>query len=197
MTSLQLDRTAQDLLFRDARTANTFTDEPVSDEQIEAIYDLVKYAPTSANMQPLRVFLVRSAEAQDRLLKHMGDSNRDKVANAPLVAILAADTEFREHLPRVFPHAPGFKDLFHDDDKREQTARFNAALQIGYFLLGIRAAGLAAGPMAGYDVQALDADFFPDGRFKSQLVVNIGNAGLNAWFDRLPRLGYDEVVTSV
>ncbi len=197
MTSLTLDRTAQDLLFREARTANAFSDEPVSNEQIEAIYDLVKYAPTSANMQPLRVFLVRSEDAQERLLKHMSDANRDKVANAPLVAILAADTEFREHLPRVFPHAPGFRDLFDDDHKREQTARFNAALQIGYFLLGIRAAGLAAGPMAGYDVAALDADFFPDGRFKSQLVVNIGKAGLNAWFDRLPRLEYDEVVTAL
>lgn len=197
MTSLLLESAAQDLLFRDARTANTFTAEPVADEQVEAIYDLVKYAPTSANMQPLRVLLVRSDEARERLLKHMSDNNRDKAANAPLVAILAADTEFHENLPRVFPHAPGFKDVFADADKREQTARFNAALQIGYFLLGIRAAGLAAGPMAGYDVEGLDADFFPDGRLKSQLVVNIGKAGLNAWFERLPRLGFDEVVTTV
>src|SRR4029077_15885762 len=109
--TLALSLEAQDLLFRDARTANTFTDEPVTDEQIAAIYDLVKYAPTAMNTQPLRVVLVRQGEARDRLLKHMADGNRDKTANAPLVAILAADTDFHENLPRTFPHFPGAKDV--------------------------------------------------------------------------------------
>src|SRR4051812_10571029 len=107
---LALDPAAQDLLFRDARTANTFTDEPVSDEQIKAIYDLVKWAPTSMNTQPLRVLLVRSREARDRLVTHMSDGNKAKTGTAPLVAILAADTDFHEHLPTVFPHAPNAKD---------------------------------------------------------------------------------------
>ena len=197
MTSLVLDTTAQDLLFRDARTANSFSEEAVSDEQIEAIYDLVKFAPTSANMQPLRVFLLRSEDSRERVLKHLGERNRDKTANAPLIAILAADAEFHENLPRVFPHAPGMKDMFAEDGPREQTARFNSALQIGYFLLGIRAAGLAAGPMTGFDAEGLDADFFPGGRYRSQVVVNIGKPGANAWFERLPRLEYDEVVSSI
>ncbi len=192
-----LDSPAQDLLFRDARTANTFSDEAVRDEQIEAIYDLIKFAPTSANMQPLRVVLLRSEDSRARALKHLGERNRDKSANAPLIAILAADTGFHEYLHRVFPHAPGMQDMFAEDGQREQTARFNSALQIGYFLLGIRSAGLAAGPMAGFDAEGLDGDFFPDGRYKSQLVVNIGKPGANAWFDRLPRLEYDEVVSSI
>jgi 3-hydroxypropanoate dehydrogenase len=192
--TLALSSESQDLLFRDARTANTFLDEPVSDEQIAAIYDLVKYAPTAMNTQPLRVVLVHQGEARERLLKHMADCNRHKTADAPLVAILAADTDFHENLPRTFPHFQGAKDLFADPARREQAARFNATLQIGYFLLGIRAAGLAAGPMGGFDAAALDDDFFHDGSLKSLLVVNIGKPGENAWYDRLPRLEQDEVV---
>ena len=194
--TLALSPEAQDLLFREARTANTFTDEPVTEEQIAAIYDLVKYAPTAMNAQPLRVLLVRSGEARERLLKHMADGNRDKTANAPLVAVLAADTEFHEHLPRTFPHFPGAKDVFADDAAREQAARFNATLQAGYFFLGIRAAGLAAGPMGGFDAAGIDAEFFEGTRWKSLVVVNIGRPGENAWFDRLPRLEQDEVVVS-
>jgi 3-hydroxypropanoate dehydrogenase len=192
--TLALSSESQDLLFRDARTANTFLDEPVSDEQVAAIYDLVKYAPTAMNTQPLRVVLVHQGEARERLLKHLADGNRDKTAAAPLVAILAADTDFHENLPRTFPHFEGAKDLFADPVRREQAARFNATLQIGYFLLGIRAAGLAAGPMGGFDAAALDDDFFHDGSLKSLLVVNMGKPGDNAWHDRLPRLEQDEVV---
>ena len=191
--NLALSPEAQALLFRDARTANTFTDEPVTEEQIAAIYDLVKYAPTAMNTQPLRVVLVREGEARERLLKHMADGNRDKTANAPLVAILAADTDFHETLPRTFPHFPGAKDLFADDTAREQAAKFNATLQIGYFLIGVRAAGLAAGPMGGFDAAGLDAAFFEGTTLKSLLVVNIGQPGENAWFDRLPRLEHSEV----
>lgn len=193
-TELALSPEAQALLFREARTANTFSDEPVTDEQVAAIYDLVKYAPTAMNMQPLRIVLVRHGESRERLLKHMSDGNRDKTANAPLVAVLAADTGFHENLPRTFPHFPGAKDLFSDDAAREQVARFNATLQIGYFLLGVRAAGLAAGPMAGFDAAGIDADLFEGTNLKSLLVVNIGKPGENAWFDRLPRLEQDEVV---
>ena len=194
MTALALSPDAQDLLFRDARTANTFTDEPVTDEQVAAIYDLVKYGPTAMNTQPLRIVLVRQGEARDRLLKVMADGNRDKTADAPLVAILAADTDFHENLPRTFPHFPGAKDVFADPAAREQAARFNATLQIGYFLVGVRAAGLAAGPMGGFDAEALDAEFFGGTSLKSLLVVNLGHAGENAWFDRLPRLDRAEVV---
>jgi 3-hydroxypropanoate dehydrogenase len=194
MTDLALSPDAQALLFREARTANTFTDEPVTDGQVAAIYDLVKYGPTAMNTQPLRIVLVRQGESRDRLLKVMSDGNRDKTADAPLVAILAADTDFHEHLPRTFPHFPGAKDAFADAAAREQAAKFNATLQIGYFLIGVRAAGLAAGPMGGFDADALDAEFFEGSSLRSLLVVNLGHPGENAWFDRLPRLDHDEVV---
>ena len=192
---LELAPDAQNLLFRGARTANAFSDEPVTDEQVAAIYDLVKYGPTAMNNQPLRVVLVRDGEPRERLLKHMADGNRDKTANAPLVAILAADTDFHEHLPRTFPHFPGARDLFAGDDaSREEVARFNATLQAGYFFLGVRAAGLAAGPMSGFDASGVDREFFAGSSLRSLVVVNIGRPAENAWFDRLPRLDLDEVV---
>ncbi|MFF4411932.1 malonic semialdehyde reductase [Streptosporangium sp. NPDC001559] len=195
--SLVLSPEAQDLLFREARTANTFTTEPVSEEQVRAIYDLVKYAPTAMNQQPLRVVLVRSPQARERLVRLMAPGNQAKTAAAPLVAILAADLDFHEELPKVFPHRPQARDVFAADEAlRSRTATFNAALQVGYFILGVRAAGLAAGPMAGYDAAGVDKEFL-DEAHTVLAVVNIGRPGPDAWFDRLPRLTYEEVVTTV
>ena len=194
--TLILPPESQDLLFREARTANAFTDEPVTDEQVAEIYELVKYGPTAMNGQPLRIHLVRDDEARTRLLKHMSEGNREKTAAAPLVAILAADTDFHENLAKTFPHFPGAKAAFADPAGRESAARFNAALQAGYFLLGVRAAGLAAGPMGGYDAEGVDEEFFDGTSLRSILVVNLGHPADNAWFDRLPRLEHDEVVTA-
>ncbi|MGP3634973.1 malonic semialdehyde reductase [Streptomyces sp. 24-1644] len=195
--TLALDPAAQDLLFREARSANTFTDEPVTDEQVQAIYDLVKYGPTAFNQSPLRVVLVRSAEGRERLVKHMAEGNQPKTATAPLVAILAADNEFHEELPALLPHFPQAKDAFFSERPvREQAAALNASLQAGYFIVGVRAAGLAAGPMTGYDAAGIEKEFL-DGDHKVLMVVNIGKPGEDAWLPRLPRLSYDEVVTTV
>ncbi|MFC9082092.1 malonic semialdehyde reductase [Streptomyces sp. NPDC057062] len=196
--TLQLDPAAQNLLFRDAHTANTFTDEPVTEEQVRAVYDLVKYAPTAYNQQPLRVVLVRTPESRERLVGHMTANNAPKTAAAPLVAILAADNEFHEELPDQFPVFPEVKDLvFGERPVREQSATLNAALQIGYFILGVRAAGLAAGPMTGFDAAGVEKDFFPDGDHSVLVVVNIGKPGENASYPRGPRLDYDEVFAAV
>ncbi|MFH9722484.1 malonic semialdehyde reductase [Streptomyces sp. NPDC017254] len=195
--SLALDAAAQDLLFREARTANTFSDEPVTDEQIQAIYDLVKYGPTAFNQTPLRITLVRSPEARERLVKHMSEGNRPKTATAPLVAILSADNEFHEELPALLPHFPQAKDMFFAERPvREQSAVLNGALQAAYFIVGVRAAGLAAGPMTGLDFAGVQKEFL-DADHTPLMVVNIGKPGEDAWFPRAPRLSYDEVVTTV
>ncbi len=191
---LELERSAQELLFHEARTANAFSDEPVSDEQLKAIYDLVKWAPTSANTQPLRITFVRSDEARARLLPHLAEGNRAKTASAPVVAILSADSDFHEHLPRLFPHVPGMKDRFGDAALRKDMAKFNALLQVGYFILGVRAAGFAAGPMTGFNAEGARQEFFADGTQEPLVVVNIGKPGPEAWFPRLPRLEFDEAV---
>ncbi|MEU3857793.1 malonic semialdehyde reductase [Streptomyces sp. NPDC028722] len=195
--SLVLDPAAQDLLFREARTANTFTDEPVTDEQVQAIYDLVKYGPTAFNQTPLRITLVRSAEARERLLPHMAEGNRPKTAAAPLVAILSADNEFHEELPALFPAFPQAKDLFYAErPARESAAAFNAALQAAYFVVGVRAAGLAAGPMTGFDFEGVRKEFLDDDH-TPLMIVNIGRPGPDAWYPRSPRLAYEDVVTTV
>ncbi|MFC0599555.1 malonic semialdehyde reductase [Streptomyces palmae] len=188
---------AQDQLFRQARTANTFTPEPVTDDQVRAIYELVKFGPTSLNQQPLRVVLVRSPEARERLVPLMTGRNREKTAQAPLVAVLGADLDFHDELPKLVPFMDDPRALFEDPSARAESAKFNTAIQIGYFIMGVRAAGLAAGPMIGFDKAAVDKEFFPDGRHTALCVVNLGKPGPDAWQGRLPRLAYEEVVTSV
>ncbi len=196
--SLAIDAATQDLLFREAHTAHAFTAEPVTDEQVRAVYDLVKYAPTAFNQQPLRVVLVRSPEARERLVRHMSEGNQAKTLAAPLTAVLAADNEFHEELPRLVPHFPQAKDAFFAQRPvREQSARFNALLQMGYFIVGLRAAGLAAGPMTGFDAAGIDKEFFADGEHSVLAVVNIGRPAEDAYRPRAPRLEYDEVVTTV
>ncbi|MFE9956549.1 malonic semialdehyde reductase [Micromonospora sp. NPDC005299] len=195
---LALDRAAQDLLFRGARTANAFTDEPVDEEQVRAIHDLVRNGPTAMNAQPLRVLLLRSASARARLLPYLSSGNRDKTAGAPLTAVLAADVDWHDRLPELFPHRPGARDWFTGDPAgREAQARLNAALQIGYLLVGVRAAGLAAGPMAGFDTAGVEREFFPGGRHRVLLLMNIGRPAPDAWRERLPRLDYAEVVSTL
>lgn len=192
-----LDDTALDLLFREARTANAFRPDPVTDEQLAAVYDLVKMGPTLMNAQPLRLVAVRSPEGKERLLAHVAEGNRAKTASAPLTLVVAYDVDFHEALPRTFPHAPAAKERFADEGARHAVGRDNTFLAAGYLILAIRAAGLAAGPMAGFDAAGLDAELFPDGRTRSVLLVNVGHPAEGAWFDRLPRLAYDEVVTAL
>ncbi|MFR9795335.1 malonic semialdehyde reductase [Streptomyces sp. MS06] len=194
---LVLDSAAQDLLFREARTANAFTDEPVTDAQVQAIYELVKYGPTAFNQTPLRITLVRSPEARERLVAHMAEGNRAKTATAPLVAILSADNEFHEELPALFPAFPQAKDAFFAQRPvREASAGLNAALQAAYFIVGVRAAGLAAGPMTGFDAEGVRKEFL-DGDHTPLMVVNIGRPGENASHPRSPRLAYEQVFTTV
>jgi len=190
-----LDPAGRALLFTEARTANTFADIPVSDEELASIWELARWAPTAANTQPLRVLYVRPGEGRDRLVKFMNEGNQAKTAAAPAVAVLAVDTRFHEHIPTVFPMRPQMKDFFEANEEfREKGGNFNAALQAGYFILAVRALGLAAGPMTGFDAPGLDSEFFPDGRFRSILVVNIGHPGENPWYNRLPRLDHDDVI---
>ncbi|MGV9297538.1 malonic semialdehyde reductase [Amycolatopsis sp. NPDC003676] len=194
---LQVPAEVQDLLFREARTANNFSSEPVTDEQVRAIYDLVKWAPTSMNTQPLRALVIRSDEAKQRLLPHMAEGNRAKTEAAPLTVILAADVDFHENIPQIFPHNPGVKDNFADESGRVEFSKLNSLLQVGYFIIGVRAAGLAAGPMTGFDAAGVDKEFFSGNNWRSLVVVNVGKPGENPWFDRLPRLDFDQVVDTL
>jgi 3-hydroxypropanoate dehydrogenase len=190
-----LDDRARAALFTEARTANTFSSEAVTDAQLTEIWELARWAPTSANVQPLRVTYLQTPEARERLLPFMVDRNRDKTGSAPSVAILAAEMNFHQLIPRTFPSRPEMKDLFADEAIRHPAAKYNATLQAGYFILAVRAVGLAAGPMLGYDEAGVNNEFYAGTSLSTVLVVNIGHPGNDPWFDRLPRLPHDEVVT--
>jgi 3-hydroxypropanoate dehydrogenase len=191
----RLDDEARAQLFTDARTANTFSSEPVTDAELAEIWELAKWAPTAANFQPLRVTYVNSPEGRARLVSHMAEGNQAKTLAAPAVAVLAFDSRFHEHIPTVAPFRAAMVPVMEENEEmRIAASRFNSALQAGYFVLAVRALGFAAGPMGGFDAAALDADFFPDGRFRSTLVINIGHPTEDSYRDRGPRLDIADVV---
>ena len=191
----KLDEQARSLLFTKGRTANSFTSQPVADEQLQEIYELMKWGPTWANTLPLRIVYVTAPEGKQRLLKHMNPGNAEKTASAPVNAVLAVDNRYHDQVPRLLPFRPEMREtLEHNDPFRERIRDFSGAMQAAYFIIAVRAAGLAAGPMGGFDQAGLDADLFPGGQRSSILVVNVGHPGENAWFDRLPRLDYEEAV---
>jgi 3-hydroxypropanoate dehydrogenase len=189
-----LDDAGRALLFSGARTANAFADVPVTDEELNSIWDLARWSPSMANSQPLRVLFVRTPEGRERLGPHMAEGNRDKTISAPAVAVLAYDAGFHQHFPTVFPErGEMYRDRFSGmpGEALEGIAKYSAAIQTGVFLLAVRAHGFAAGPMAGFDGPGIDAEFFAGTTWKTHLVVNIGHPGVAPWFDRLPRLGRD------
>ncbi|HVX53623.1 malonic semialdehyde reductase [Nocardioides sp.] len=195
ITLEKLDERGRQIVFTGARTSNTFADTPVSDEELRDIWELTRFTPTMANTQPMRVVFVRTQAGKDRLVPLMAEGNQAKTAAAPVTAIIAYDKLWHEQIPTVFPIRPEMKDYFAADEAaRHGAGNFSAALQAGAFILAVRAAGLAAGPMAGYDKDAIDKEFFPEGEWTTLMVVNIGHPGENPWFDRLPRVPVEQAV---
>lgn len=179
-------------LFHEGRTVYSFAPDPVPDAELQAIYEAVKWAPTAMNSQPLRVAFLRSADARARLEPHVAPGNVAKLHSAPVTAILSFDTHWHEQLPALQPFAQDPHLAWQDNPKRESTGRFNASLQAGYFILAVRAHGLVAGPMGGFDHEGVDATFFPDRRQQSLLLVNIGHPAEDSFRPRMPRLPFEQ-----
>lgn len=185
--ALTISPEAADQLFFEARSANSFSDEPVSDETLDAIYQAMKMGPTLMNNQPLRITWIKSEEARQAIAGTMSGTNAQKALSAPALAVLSFDTEWHEEFENFFPHAPERKAMFENEGVRTAIGNNNAWLQAGYFIMAVRAVGLAAGPMGGFDAKAVDAAINAENTHKSFLVVNVGKPGENPWFDRLPR----------
>jgi 3-hydroxypropanoate dehydrogenase len=182
------------LLFHEARTHNGWTDQPVTDDELRAVFDLMKMAPTSANNSPARFLFLRSKAAKERLKPSLSSGNLDKTMAAPAVAIVAYDLKFYEHLPKLFPHNQDAKSWFSGNDALIQATAFrNGTLQGGYFILAARALGLDCGAMSGFDNAKVDAEFFPDGTVKSNFLINLGHGDHSKLFARSPRFTFDEV----
>ena len=183
-----------DLLLRKARTHGDFLDKPVSEETLRAAHELMRWGPTSANSQPARFVYLRSSDARERLRPALSVTNVDKTMKAPVICVVAYDMRFWEHLPRMF-HNPDAINWFRDKGAHtEATAFRNGTLQGAYYLLALRAVGLDCGAMSGFDNAKVDAAFFPDGRFKSNFLVNIGYGSGKGIPPRNPRLTFEETV---
>jgi 3-hydroxypropanoate dehydrogenase len=202
-----VDDTALDTLFREARTFTKWQPKPVTDETLTALYDLLKWAPTSANAAPARFAFLRSQEAKERLRPALAPANVEKTMSAPVTVIIAYDLKFYEHLPKLFPHKPGMATLFESNAEMvETTARRNSSLQGAYLILAARALGLDCGPMSGFDSAKVDEvffaagqpcfgcdqEFFPEGHVKSNFLCNLGYGDPAALHPRLPRLSFTE-----
>src|SRR5271154_2797436 len=183
---------ALDVLFRKARSQNKWQDKPVSTALLMAVYDLMRWGPTSANMSPARIVFVVSKEAKERLKPFLSEGNRDKVLSAPATAIIGYDLDFAETLPRLFPHAPGAKEWFKDPAAAQVHGFRNGTLQGAYFIIAARALGLDCGPMSGFDNAGVDKEFFPGGRIKSNFLCSVGYGDPAGLFERSPRLSFDE-----
>lgn len=187
---MQLDDRSLDIIFREAHTHSAWLDKPVSDALLHQVYDLMKWAPTSANSSPARIVFVRSAEAKQRLLPAMAPGNADKTRSAPVTAIIAHDTEFYEKLPKLFPQADARSWFAGNQPLIDTTAFRNGTLQGAYLILAARALGLDAGPMSGFDNAKVDKEFFPGGKIRSNFLVNIGYGDHAKLFPRNPRLPF-------
>ncbi len=190
-----IDLAARNALFLEARTQNGWLDQPVTDEQLRRIYELASMGPTASNGQPARFLFLRSREAKERLRPALTPGNLEKTMAAPVTAIVAYDLHFHENLPRVFPHKPQAKDGFVGEQNaaKRQTAAFrNGTLGGAYLIMAIRAVGLGAGPMSGFDNATVDREFFPEGTIKSNFLCNIGVGDPAKVMGRLPRLSFDE-----
>ena len=188
-----LSAQALDLLFRDAHSYDVFAPEPVSDEQLRAIYELAKWGPTTANSQPQRILFLRSEPAKARLRPALSSSNVKKSMSAPVVAVLAYDLRFFEHLPRMF-HDPRARSWYETTpDHILTTALRNATLQGAYLMLAARALGLDCGPMSGFNNAKVDAEFFPDGQWKSNFLCCLGRGDPSHLPPRGDRFKFDEI----
>jgi 3-hydroxypropanoate dehydrogenase len=193
----RLDDIALDLMFREARSYNGYTDEPVTTDELRAIWNLAKMGPTSANMSPARIVWCVSVEAKDKLAALASETNAGKIRQAPVTAIIGMDYDFSQHLPRLFPHVDA-RPWFAGNQPLIETSAFrNSTLQGAYLILAARALGFDTGPMSGFDNAAVDAAFFAGTPVRSNFITTLGHGDAATIFERLPRLDFDEANTII
>jgi 3-hydroxypropanoate dehydrogenase len=191
-TGSSISEDALDQLFRNARTFQAWRPESVSRELLERVYDLTRLGPTSANSCPARFVFLTTAEAKERLRPALAPGNVEKTMTAPVTVIVAWDTEFYEQLPRLSPQAD-FRSYFVGNQPLiDETAFRNGSLEGAYFIVACRALGLDCGPMSGFDANKVNAEFFPDGKWKANFLCNVGYGERSKLFPRNPRLEFDE-----
>ncbi len=190
------DDATLDLVLRKARNHSAWRDKPVTDEQLRRIWDIAKTGPTSANCSPARVLFLRSQKDKERLRPTLSPTNVDKTMAAPVTALIGYDTRFYDLLPQLFPRNPDMRARFADNKPFAEINAFrNGTLQGAYFIIAARAIGLDCGAMSGFDNAKVDAEFFPDGRVKSNFLCNLGYGDASKLPPPIPRLTFEEACT--
>ena len=188
----KIDQSALDQLFFKARTANGFVDKPVPEALLREVYDTAKMGATSMNTQPTRYVFLNSAQARARLLPALSPGNLEKTKVAPVTVIVATDTRFFEHMPQIW-HEPNARAMFEGNVPMAQaTATRNGTLGGAYFMIAARALGLDCGPMSGVDLAKVNAEFFADGRYQTNFLINLGYGDDSLLFARNPRLTFEQ-----
>lgn len=189
-----MDDSVLDHMFREARTHKAWQKKDVSPALLKALYDLLKMGPTAANCCPARFVFIATDEGRERLKPHLDKGNVEKTMSAPVTAIVAYDTQFYEFMPELFPHAPSARSWYEGKPQViEENCMRNSSLQGAYMIMAARSLGLDCGPMGGFNKDTLNAEFFPDGRYKANFLCNLGYGDPAALQPRLPRLGFDQV----
>lgn len=188
----RVDGEALDVLFREARTHSAWLPRTVPGELLRAAYELARLAPTSANSSPARFVFLTTPEAKERLVPALMPGNVDKTRSAPVTVVVAQDMEFYEQLPRLFPFVDARSWFAGNPGMIADTAARNSSLQGAYFLLAARALGLDCGPMSGFDAEKVNAEFFPDGKWRANFLINLGYGDPARLYPRAPRLEFDE-----
>ena len=189
---MTLDAGALDALFREARTHNGWLDQPVTDADLHAIFDLMKFGPTSANCSPARFVFVRTPEAKEKLKPALSAGNLAKTMSAPVTAIVAYDPKFYDQLPKLFPHADARAWFVSSEALAEETAFRNSSLQGAYFIVAARALGIDTGAMSGFDKAKVDEAFLAGHGWKSNFLINLGHGDASKLFARSPRFEFAE-----
>jgi 3-hydroxypropanoate dehydrogenase len=189
---MSLDQAGLDLLFRQARTQNKWTDQLVTDDELTELYDLLKFGPTSANCSPARFLFLRTAQAKAKLEPALSSGNKAKTMSAPVVVIAAHDPAFYDKLPFLFPHADAKPWFTSNEALASETAFRNGTLQAAYLIMAARAIGLDAGPMSGFDNKKVDEAFLAEYGWKSNMLINLGHGDPDGLFARSPRLPFSE-----
>jgi 3-hydroxypropanoate dehydrogenase len=189
---MKIAQASLDQLFFNARTANGFLDKPVPTSLLQEAYDIAKMGATSMNTQPTRYVFLTTPQAKERLMPALMPGNVDKTKSAPVTVIVATDTKFFEHMPTIW-HGPGAKEMFEGNSTLAQgTATRNGTLGGAYFMIAARAVGLDCGPMSGVDLAKVNAEFFPDGRYAANFLINLGYIDASKNFNRNTRLSFEQ-----
>jgi 3-hydroxypropanoate dehydrogenase len=181
-----------DRVFRTTRTFNHYTDEPVAEAELRAIWDLLKWGPTSANQEPARIVWCTSDEAKAKIAACASGTNAAKILKAPVTAIIAMDVEFYEKLPKLFPHTDASAWFRGNDALIHESAFRNSTLQGAYFIVAARLLGLDTGPMSGFNPQAVNDAFFAGTTWRVNFIATLGHGDPAGLYDRLPRLDFEE-----